>query len=186
MFWRGLRLVMSGGGGVPAQGLDRSFPTPVDNNSDRLWGPGRPKMQMNLSEYGQVLISTPRSFELKSDVLPWKLPCNRKTAEEILGDLNERKTGLAEQVRGEISQCSQRSHTKLGSRSYPPKPDRTTSVNGFYDTCVTFLKMMKHKNPVQFLVCIFKRVVARRAVYHTLNVITISLYVHPSVCVKRV
>ena len=33
---------------------------------------------------------------------------------------------------------------------------------------------------------LFKRVVARRAVYHTLNVITISLYVHPSVCVKRV
>ncbi len=33
---------------------------------------------------------------------------------------------------------------------------------------------------------IFKRVVARRAVYHTLNVITISLYVCPSVCVKRV
>ncbi len=33
---------------------------------------------------------------------------------------------------------------------------------------------------------IFKRVVARRAVYHTLNVITISLYVRPSVCVKRV
>ncbi len=28
---------------------------------------------------------------------------------------------------------------------------------------------------------IFKRVVARRAVYHTLNVITISLYVHPCV-----
>ncbi len=33
---------------------------------------------------------------------------------------------------------------------------------------------------------LFKRVVARRAVYHTLNVITISLYVCPSVCVKRV
>ncbi len=33
---------------------------------------------------------------------------------------------------------------------------------------------------------IFKRVVARRAVYHTLNVITISLYVCPSVCVERV
>ena len=34
-----------------------------------------------------------------------------------------------------------------------------------------------------FLFCwnIFKRVVARRAVYHTLNVITISLYVHPYV-----
>ncbi len=33
---------------------------------------------------------------------------------------------------------------------------------------------------------VFKRVVARRAVYHTLNVITISLYVCPSVCVKQV
>ncbi len=33
---------------------------------------------------------------------------------------------------------------------------------------------------------IFKRVVARRAVYHTLNVITISLYVRLSVCVKQV
>ncbi len=33
---------------------------------------------------------------------------------------------------------------------------------------------------------LFKRVVARRAVYHTINVITISLYVHPSVCVKWV
>ncbi len=33
---------------------------------------------------------------------------------------------------------------------------------------------------------LFKRVVARRAVYHTLNVITISLYVCPSVCVERV
>ncbi len=31
-----------------------------------------------------------------------------------------------------------------------------------------------------------KRVVARRAVYHTLNVITISLYVRPSVCVEWV
>ncbi len=30
---------------------------------------------------------------------------------------------------------------------------------------------------------LFKRVVARRAVYHMLNVITISLYVCPSVCV---
>ena len=28
---------------------------------------------------------------------------------------------------------------------------------------------------------VFKRVVARRAVYHTLNVITISLYVRPCV-----
>ncbi len=36
------------------------------------------------------------------------------------------------------------------------------------------------------LVHVFKRVVARRAVYHTLNVITISLYVRPSVCVERV
>ncbi len=36
------------------------------------------------------------------------------------------------------------------------------------------------------IICVFKRVVARRAVYHTLNVITISLYVCPSVCVKRV
>ncbi len=32
----------------------------------------------------------------------------------------------------------------------------------------------------------FKRVVARRAVYHTLNVITISLYVRLSVCVEWV
>ncbi len=41
---------------------------------------------------------------------------------------------------------------------------------------------------VRFIVLLsfFKRVVARRAVYHTLNVITISLYVCPSVCVKRV
>ncbi len=33
--------------------------------------------------------------------------------------------------------------------------------------------------------CIFKRVVTRRAVYHTLNVITISLYVRPSVCMCK-
>ncbi len=33
---------------------------------------------------------------------------------------------------------------------------------------------------------IFKHVVARRAVYHTLNVITISLYVFPSMCENRV
>ncbi len=32
---------------------------------------------------------------------------------------------------------------------------------------------------------VFKRVVARRAVYHTLNVITLRLYVCPSVCVTR-
>ncbi len=33
---------------------------------------------------------------------------------------------------------------------------------------------------------IFKRVVARRAVYHMLNVITISLYVRPSICMCKV
>ncbi len=38
----------------------------------------------------------------------------------------------------------------------------------------------------QAISSIFKHVVARRAVYHTHNVITISLYVHLSVCVKRV
>ena len=31
----------------------------------------------------------------------------------------------------------------------------------------------------------FKRVVARRTVYHKLNVITISLYVRPSICMCK-
>ncbi len=43
-----------------------------------------------------------------------------------------------------------------------------------------------HRMTICDRMAIFKRVVARRAVYHTLNVITISLYVRPSVCVKRV
>ncbi len=42
------------------------------------------------------------------------------------------------------------------------------------------------KGETVFSCFLFKRVVARRAVYHTLNVITISLYVCPPVCVKWV
>ncbi len=49
-----------------------------------------------------------------------------------------------------------------------------------------FLSGEQHDKQRSTHLPLFKRVVARRAVYHTLNVITISLYVRPSVCVKWV
>ena len=67
-----------------------------------------------------------------------------------------------------------------------PLPDRQNDAERQKKASSTFYLQFLPNDWYPKLLIFFKLVVARRAVYHTLNVITISLYVRPSVCVKWV